>query len=214
MSEPVTVVAAGETYLYTEGVRWALAEAPGIKLLALAHDGPDALKAAVKLGPDILLIDLTLLHEVDYIARRCPDVKIIVVSQHADELSLMAAMRAGARGYVMTSAHPAELAAAIRAVGVGHLVFAREVAAGLREKLTTRSTRTAFPELTTREHEVLEHLADGRSNAEIAKVMCLAPKTVRNHVSNVLTKLEAESRFDAAIRARDAGLGTRVLLRA
>ncbi|MFF4777772.1 LuxR C-terminal-related transcriptional regulator [Microtetraspora fusca] len=208
----VTVLVADEHPLYAEGVRSALHETGDVTVVGAASEALDAIRLAVRLRPNVVLIDVAMADAVDYLSRRCPAVRILTLGTGETEGDLVAALRAGTYGYLLKCASPGEIAAAVRSVALGQMVFGRGVGARLLARLDTPAAQTPFPGLTQREHEILEHLADGRSNAEIARELRLAPKTVRNHVSNVLTKLEAPSRTDAALRARDAGLGSRRVL--
>ncbi|GAA0376277.1 DNA-binding response regulator [Acrocarpospora corrugata] len=211
MSGTITAVVADQHPLYAEGMRFALERETGITVIGTASDALDALRLAVRLHPDVVLIDLGMLDALDYLSRRCPDVRVLALGS-SDEGDLVTALRAGAQGYLLKGTSPGEIAAAVRSVALGHMVFGRGLGPSVLTRMTSRGQSSPFPGLTQREHEVLERLADGRSNAEIARELHLAPKTVRNHVSNVLTKLEAASRVDAALLARDAGLGSRRLV--
>ncbi|GIH28040.1 DNA-binding response regulator [Acrocarpospora phusangensis] len=214
MSGTITAVVADRHPLYAEGIRFALERESGITVIGTAADSLDALRLSVRLHPDVVLIDLGMLDALEYLSRRCPGVRVLALGQSDNDADLVAALRAGAQGYLLKGASPGEIAAAVRSVALGHLVFGPGLGPSVLARMTGRSPSSPFPGLTQREHEVLERLADGRSNAEIARELHLAPKTVRNHVSNVLSKLEADSRVDAALLARDAGLGSRRLVAA
>ncbi|WP_161628042.1 LuxR C-terminal-related transcriptional regulator [Microbispora catharanthi] len=215
-SGAITVVVADDHPLYVEGIRSALkqeaAQAAGISVVGTACDDLDALRLCVRLSPQVLLADLAMLGALGSLRRRCPAVRMLALGADDGETGFTSALRAGAHGYLLKGSGPAEIAAAVRSVALGQVVFGGGLAPRLLDRLTTPQARSPFPGLTQREHEILERLADGRSNAEIARELCLATKTVRNHVSNVLTKLAAPSRVDAALRARDAGLGSRPVL--
>ncbi|WP_182907852.1 response regulator transcription factor [Microbispora sp. H13382] len=215
-SGAITVVIADDHPLFVEGIRFALqqeaAQADGLSVAGTACDDLDALRLCVRLSPRVLLVDLAMLDGLDSLRRRCPAVRVLALGDDDGEAGFLGALRAGAYGYLLKDSKPAEIAAAVRSVALGQMVFGGGLAPRLLDRLTTPPPRSPFPGLTQREHEILERLADGRSNAEIARELCLATKTVRNHVSNVLTKLEAPSRVDAALRARDAGLGSRPVL--
>ncbi|MGI5155566.1 LuxR C-terminal-related transcriptional regulator [Microbispora sp. CA-102843] len=211
-SGAITVVVADDHPLFVEGIRSALEQAAGLSVAGTACDDLDALRLCVRLSPQVLLADLTMLGALGSLRRRCPAVRVLALGDDDGEAGFMSALRAGANGYLLKGSGPAEIAAAIRSVALGQVVFGGGLAPRLLDRLTAPQSRSPFPGLTQREHEILERLADGRSNAEIARELCLATKTVRNHVSNVLTKLAAPSRVDAALRARDAGLGSRPVL--
>ena len=144
------------------------------------------------------------------IVARSPHVGVLVLTMFEDDDSVFAAMRAGARGYLLKGAGPGEIARAIRAVGSGEAIFGPDVARRVMDYFTTprpELAAMAFPELTDREREVLELIAQGRNNQWIARHFVLSPKTVRNHVSNIFTKLQVADRAEAIVRAREAGLG-------
>ena len=143
------------------------------------------------------------------LVRRLPGLAVLVITMDEDDESVVAAMRAGARGYLLKSASPAEVERGIRAVANGEAILGPQVAGRAMAALAAGRTavRLPFPELSDREREVLDLLARGYDNATIARRMVLSPKTVRNHVSNVLTKIGVPDRAAAIIRARDEGLG-------
>jgi DNA-binding NarL/FixJ family response regulator len=143
-----------------------------------------------------------------------PQSGIVMVTMLEDDASVFAAMRAGARGYVLKGARHEEMLSTIRAVARGHALFgpgiARRIANFFRtgsEKQRTRPPEEAFPELTDREREILEMVAQGLKNPEIADRLVISPKTVRNHISNIFSKLQVADRAEAIIQAREAGLG-------
>ncbi|MCC5577907.1 response regulator transcription factor [Microtetraspora sp. AC03309] len=208
----VTVVIADEHPLYLEGIRSALHDCTDITVTGAASEPIDAMRLAARLRPRVALIDVAMPEVVDYLTRRCPAVRVLTLGTGDDGRNLLTALRAGTYGHLLKGSEPGEVAAALRSVALGQMVFGRGVGTRLLAHLSAPVMRMPFPGLTQREREVLEYLADGRSNAEIARELCLAPKTVRNHVSNVLNKLEAPTRVDAALRARDAGLGSRLVL--
>ena len=140
-----------------------------------------------------------------------PHVAVLVLTMHDDDETVFEAVRAGARGYLLKGAQRAELVRAIRAVASGEAIFGPGVARRLMAffaRPVPRVDRAAFPELTDREREILELIAQGRSNAEITATLVLSPKTVRNHVSNIFSKLRVRDRAEAIVRAREAGMGT------
>jgi DNA-binding NarL/FixJ family response regulator len=143
-------------------------------------------------------------------ATTCPGVGVVVVTMFEDDDSVFAAMRAGAHGYVLKGAHQTEVLKVIRAVANGEALFGPEIAKRIRSFFSgpkLDDPAEAFPELTGREREVLDLIARGHKNLEIARRLYLSQKTVRNHVSNIFTKLHVADRERAAVRAREAGLG-------
>jgi DNA-binding NarL/FixJ family response regulator len=139
-----------------------------------------------------------------------PHVAVLVLTMYEDDASVFSAMRAGARGYLLKGAEQAEIVRAVAAVAGGEAIFGASVAGRIIEFFAAprpRGTEVVFPQLTAREHEVLDLIAAGRSNADLAATLVLSPKTVRNHVSNIFTKLQVADRAQAIVLARDAGLG-------
>jgi DNA-binding NarL/FixJ family response regulator len=185
-----------------------------------ATDGHAAIAAAAELQPDVVLMDLHMPNLDGISATRAitaanPEIKVLVVSMLDDDASIFAAVRAGARGYVLKGAERDELTRAIASVAEGDVLFSPGIAQRVlalfanAEPPTERSLPAAlpFPQLTDREREVLDHLASGLNNHAIGRALFVSPRTAANHVSNILTKLHATDRTDIAIRARNAGLG-------
>jgi DNA-binding NarL/FixJ family response regulator len=202
--------------LFLDGVRAALLGADDLELVGEARDGASALAAAAELPPDVVLLDVGLPDRSGIDVARSlladrPGVRVLMMTMSDEDQTVVAALRAGARGYVVKGAGRADLLAAVRTVAGGGAVFSPEVADRLGSwfaGLAALPGRDAFPGLTEREREVLELMARGYDNRRIARELWLSDKTVRNHVSNVLGKLEVGSRGDAVVRARNAGLGT------
>jgi DNA-binding NarL/FixJ family response regulator len=201
--------------LFLDGVRAALAGAEDLAVTGEAHDAETGVRLAAQLTPDVVLMDLNLpdatgVEATARILAACPATRVLMMTMSTDDDAVVAAMRAGARGYVVKGAGRADLLTAIRTVAAGGAVFSPSVADRLGAFFTGLATgggREAFPQLTAREVEVLDLMARGYENRRIARELFLSDKTVRNHVSNVLTKLEADSRSEAVTRARQAGLG-------
>ncbi|HYO38102.1 MAG TPA: response regulator transcription factor [Nocardioidaceae bacterium] len=201
--------------LFLAGVRAALTGADGLEVVGEAHDGSTGLSLARDLAPDLVLMDLNLPdHSGVEVTTRLlatnPDVRVLMMTMSADDDAVVAAMRAGARGYVVKGAGREDLLVAVRTVAAGGAVFSPAVADNLSRLLTGPAPDAgarAFPELTGREVEVLDLMARGLENRRIARELSLSDKTVRNHVSNVLTKLRVQDRSEAIARARAAGLG-------
>jgi DNA-binding NarL/FixJ family response regulator len=165
-------------------------------------------------GVDVVLMDLHLgadsgIETTRDLVRRLPGLAVLVITMDEDDESVVAAMRAGARGYLLKSSSPEQVERGIRAVAAGEAILGPQVAARAMATLTAGrpAVGVPLPEVSDREREVLDLLARGYDNATIARRMVLSPKTVRNHVSNVLTKLAVPDRATAMIRAREAGLG-------
>ncbi len=202
--------------LFLDGVRAALSRADDLEVVGEAHDVAGALVAARELSPGVVLMDLGLpdgsgIDATRVILAEAPSVRVLVMTMSAEDDAVVTAMRAGARGYVVKGSGRADLLQGIRTVAGGGAVFSPGVADRLGlffGSMGGMPGREAFPELTEREREVLDLVARGYDNRRIARDLFLSDKTVRNHVSNILTKLEAATRAEAAIRARNAGLGT------
>lgn len=197
------------------GIAELVQHEPGFEVCAEAGNATEALEQLARHPIDLAIVDLSLagLSGIDLLKTlrtKHPAVRTLVMSMHDETLYAERALRAGARGYVLKGAAPSELERAIRGVATGEAVFGPGVAERVLQTFTAPAPTPAvpFPELTDREREVLDQLAAGRSNGAIAKTLALSPRTVANHVSSILTKLHATDRTQAALRARDAGLGS------
>ncbi|MBY8871865.1 response regulator transcription factor [Micromonospora sp. PLK6-60] len=212
---PLGVLVADDHPIFLAGMRQLLAAYPGLDCVAAVTSGTEAVRQVVARRPDVAVLDLDMpdlsgVAVVREIGTQAPEVGVLMLTMHGDDESVFAALRAGARGYLLKGATPDEVVAAIRSVASGGAVFGPSIAARLVEYFTARpavSVTAALPGLTDREREILAHLADGEANATIAARLYLSPKTVRNHVSNIFTKLHVADRHAAARRAREAGLG-------
>jgi DNA-binding NarL/FixJ family response regulator len=207
------IVVADDHTVVQEGLRALLSAVDGYELVGVASDGNEAVRAAVTLKPDVVVMDiqmpgLTGIEATREIARVAPDVAVLMLTMFEDDDSVFAAMRAGALGYVLKGAPPADMIRAIASVAAGEAIFGTGVARRALTYLTRpRAESVAFPELTAREREVLDLIAAGITNAAIAARLGLAPNTVSNHISNIFAKLRVASRAEAIVRARAAGLG-------
>lgn len=213
-SQPVRVLVADDHPVFRDGLASLLATQRDVEVVATAADGAEAVALAGEHGPDVVVMDLQMpvLNGIDAtrrLAETMPDVRVLVFTMGEEDGTVLAAMRAGARGYLVKGASQEEVARAISTVHAGGLVFGASLALRIADLLSGSTTpdRSAFPQLTEREVEILDLIAAGRNNAQIASALYLAPKTVRNNVSNILAKLQATDRAEAIIRARDAGLG-------
>jgi DNA-binding NarL/FixJ family response regulator len=201
--------------LFLDGVRAALAGVEGLDVVGQAHDVASALALVTELRPDVVLMDLNLpdgsgIDATRAVLRTDPETRVLVMTMADDDDAVVAAMRAGARGYVVKGAGRAELIQSVQTVAAGGAVFSRTVADRMGDYfagLAARPGREVFPQLSEREREVLELVAQGHDNRRIARELFISDKTVRNHVSSLLTKLDVPDRADAIRRARQAGMG-------
>jgi DNA-binding NarL/FixJ family response regulator len=211
----IRVLIVDDHPVFRDGVRGLVERAPDLELVGEAETGAEAVSLAAERRPAIVLMDLRMpemsgIEATRRIVAADPAVGVLVLTMSEDDDSLFAAMRAGARGYIPKDADAEELLRAIRAAAVGEAIFGASIATRLMSFFAAGGggrSAAAFPELTERELEILELIAAGRSNAEIGQRLGIAPKTVRNHVANVLNKLEVADRSQAIVRAREAGLG-------
>lgn len=211
----VRVLVVDDHPLFRKGLAGTIAALEGLELAGVAGDGETAVAAVADDAPDVVLMDLGMpgmggISATREVLRRAPGTAVLVLTMSEDEQSLFAALRAGARGYLLKGADEEEIGRAVLAVAAGEAVFGPGVAGQVLAHLTsqgkpTASTSSPFPQLTEREREVLVLIGQGLGNAAIARRLVLSPKTVRNHVSNVLAKLHAPTRDDAVRQAQEAG---------
>jgi DNA-binding NarL/FixJ family response regulator len=200
---------------FREGLEAMLRSADGVEVVGTAADGARAVDLALGLQPDVVLMDLQMprLNGVEATGRivaSSPHISVVVLSMMDDEDSVFAAVRAGARGYLLKGARRAEILRAIEAAGSGEVIFGPGIADRMMSYfrgLRARPAAEIFPDLTERERVVLGLIADGRDNGEIARELGLSVKTVRNHASNIFAKLQVAHRAQAIVLAREAGLG-------
>jgi DNA-binding NarL/FixJ family response regulator len=216
--DPIRILIADDHPLFRDGVRALLESVPDMQVIGEAATGDEALTQAHALQPDVILMDLKMpgmngIEATRRILHTSPHIHILVVTMFEDDDSVFAAIRAGARGYLLKGAAQEETLRAIRAVAHGEAIFGPAVAERLIHYFgSTRPTAKSgpaqfFPELTDREYEVLTLIAQRKSNADIAARLVLSPKTVRNHVSNILSKLQVADRTEAMHAAWTAGIG-------
>jgi DNA-binding NarL/FixJ family response regulator len=214
--QPIRVVVADDHPLVRDGLRALIETTDGIELVGEATNGGEAVELAQQLRPDVVLMDLAMpgLHGIDAtreIASNGWASAVLILTMFGDDESIFAAMRAGARGYLLKDAGHDELRRAIEAMGSGEAIFGAGVAqqmVGFFARARTLGVQP-FPDLTDREREVLEEIARGASNLTIATRLGISLKTVRNHVSAILSKLMVVDRAQAIVRAREAGFGVR-----
>ena len=212
--ELLRVLIADDHPLFRDGLRGLLESVDDTEVVGEAATGEEAVRLAEALQPDVVLMDLNMpgingIEATRRIVQTSPHIQVLVVTMYEDDDSVFAALRAGARGYLLKGANQQETLRALRAVGNGEAIFGPAIARRLLGFFSTPKPTPpqAFPELTDREAEVLGLIARGQSNQEIAERLYLSLKTVRNHVANICSKLQVADRTQAAIRAREAGLG-------
>lgn len=209
---PIRVIIADDHPVVRRGMGALLASIPGVQVVGEAADGAAAVREAQLTRPDVVVMDLRMpvldgVEATRRVTTAVPDTAVLVLTMYEDDEAVFAAIRAGARGYLLKGAGQEEILAAIRSVVAGQLVIGPGVAGRLIGHLVDPPAAPAFPELTPREREILDLIAQGCNNATIAARLRLAPKTVGNHISAVFAKLGVATRAEAAARARDGGLG-------
>lgn len=213
--ETIRVLLVDDQIITRHGLRTMLHAIQGMEVVGEATNGTEAIELAATLQPDVILMDLKMpglngIEATRRIHRTSPHITILVLTIFADDTSVFPAIRAGASGYLLKDADQAELLRAIQTVATGGVIFSPGIARRVLQYLAELPSNTpaqAFDELTPREREILDLLAHGYSNAEIAERLILSPKTVSNHVSNVLLKLQAADRAKLMLMALEAGLG-------
>jgi DNA-binding NarL/FixJ family response regulator len=213
--DTIQVLIADDHQLFRDGLRALLESATDIEVVGEAATGREAILLAAESQPDVVVMDLQMpdidgIEATRRIVQTSPHIKVLMVTMFDDDPSVFAAMRAGARGYVLKGAKHDEMLRAIRAVSSGEAIFSPSIAARMVDFFAaSRSVipGKVFADLTDREREILSLIARGESNAAIAESLVISVKTVRNHVSNIFSKLQVADRAQAVIRARDAGLG-------
>lgn len=200
---------------FRDGLKALLAATATIEVVASVRDGDEGIRAALTLQPDVVLMDLQMpgVNGIDATVRivaSSPHIGVLVFTMLEDDDSVFAAVRAGARGYLLKGARRAEILRSIEAVGAGEVIFGPGIAERMmtyfREVRPPQSVTRLFPELTDRERDVLARIAAGRENAEIARDLGISVKTIRNHTSNIFAKLQVAHRAQAIVLAREAGL--------
>jgi DNA-binding NarL/FixJ family response regulator len=217
MTETIRIVVADDHPLFRGGLRALLDSVSDTEAVGEAATGEEAIAAVISLCPDVVVMDVNMpgldgIEATRRIVDAASDVRVLVMSMHEDDEAVFAAIRAGARGYVVKGASQEETLRAIRSVAIGEAIFSPSIASRLQRFLASPpelDPAAAFPQLSRRELEILALLGQRRSNAEIAAQLYLSQKTVRNYVSGIFTKLQVADRAEAGLVARAAGLGRR-----
>ncbi|MFG1709668.1 response regulator [Nonomuraea sp. M3C6] len=209
----ITVLLADDHPIVRSGLRALLGSIDGLTVIGDAAGGHEAVRQAVTHHPDVLVMDIQMpdldgITATRQITRDAPQVAVLMLTMYHDDDSVFAAMRAGARGYLLKGAEQDEIVRAIRAVAAGEAIFGPGIAQRVLGFFSAPPPADVpFPQLTDRERDVLDLIAAGRPNGEISRRLGISPKTVANHISSIFTKLQVADRAEAIIRARDAGLG-------
>jgi DNA-binding NarL/FixJ family response regulator len=214
MNENIRILIADDHESFRSGLRALLSNQADLELVGEAVSGSEAVARAAELQPDVVLMDLNMeggdgISATRQIVAASPHIAVLVLSMYEDDDQVFGALKAGARGYLLKGARRADLVRAIRGVATGEAIFGPAIARRLVAFFAARPAvdATVFPELTDREREILDLVARGLNNAEITQRLVLAPKTIRNHISNIFSKLQVADRAQAIVRAREAGLG-------
>jgi DNA-binding NarL/FixJ family response regulator len=215
MSTRIRVMIADDHPLFRDGLRAMFESESDIELVGEAATGMEAVALAGRLLPDVALMDIQMpdldgIEATRRLLAASPNTRVLVVTMFEDDDSVLAAMRAGARGYVVKGMRSADAIRAIRAVASGEAIFSPAIAGrllGMLADARPAARRAVFPELTERERQTLELIAQGHRNSVIAERLHLSPKTVRNYVTNIFDKLQLADRSQAIVKAREAGLG-------
>lgn len=210
----IRVLVADDHAMFVRAISTLLAGEDDIEVVATAATGAEAVMASLQHRPDVVLMDLHMpdlngIEATHQLTEAAPDVGVLVLTMFEDDDSVAAALRMGARGYLLKGARQEEIARAIRSVHAGDLIIGRQLARRMGALLSEQRSSEAppFPELTERERDVLDRLASGLDNTAIGRLLFISEKTVRNYVSAIFAKLHVASRPEAIVLAREAGLG-------
>lgn len=212
---PVRVMVADDHEIIRTGIRTLLASTQEAEIIGETVNGQETVSQALALQPDVILMDVQMpdmngIEATRRIHNASPQISIIIVTIFEDDDTVFSAMRAGARGYILKGTDQAELLRAIQAAASGEALFSPGIAnrmIGYFSRLENSADQQAFPELTEREREILTLIASGMNNTQITERLVLSQKTIRNHISNIFSKLQVADRAEAIVRAREAGLG-------
>jgi len=215
MERTIRVLIADDHAVYRWGLRTLLDSEPDTEVVGEASTGKEVVERAAEIRPDAILMDIQMpgingIEATRRIIEANQQIGVVILTMYEDDDSVFSAMRAGARGYVLKGAHPSQILKVLRAVASGEAYFGPEIARRLMSFFSApkpASPVEAFPELTSREVEILDLIAQGHTNPKIAARLYVSPNTVRNHISPIFTKLQVADRAHAIVRAREAGLG-------
>ena len=206
----ITAILADDHPMFRDGLRFTLDQTTDIIVVGEADDGREALRLAVELDPDVVVMDINMpvldgLSATRELTSREARAHVLVLTMYDDDENVFSAIKAGAHGYLLKGADADQVVNAVRSVAGGQAIFGPALATRLLQFLQTprRASPIGFPQLSTRENEVLRHLGNGLTNQAIAEELFISPITVRNHVTNVLTKLHVANRREAMIMARE-----------
>ena len=213
--DTIRILLADDHPFFRDGVRVLLDSVADTEVVGEAGSGQEAIELAAALQPDVVLMDINMpgtngIEATRRILDTSPHVAVLIVTMYEDDDSVFSAIRAGARGYLLKGANQVELLRAIRAVHGGEVIFAAGIARRVMAYFAAPKPAVPwqpFPDLTDREREILGLVAQGYDNAELVRRLVLSPKTVRNHISNIFSKLQVADRAEAIARAHEAGLG-------
>lgn len=214
---PIRIVVADDHPVVRGGLVALLRTIAGLDVVGEVADGETALAAVSEHEPDVVLMDVRMpgmdgIEATRRIRAAAPDCRVLMLTMFDDDTTLFTAMRAGAHGYLLKEAEPDDIVQAVRAVVAGQAIFGPGVASRMlsyfADPPAAMPADDPFPELSDRERSVLDHLAQGLRNADIAAELYLSPKTVSNHLTSIFAKLQVASRGEAIVRAREGGLGT------
>lgn len=205
------ILVADDCIIFRDGLKALITSLPAFQLVGEAATGEDLVHLAHDLQPDIILMDIELSglnrgEAIQHMMYHSPNTKILVMTSREDDLSICMALSAGSLGYILKGATHCEIVQAIQAVAHGQAIFGPSIAARIASYfilIKTHLSTQAFPELSDREREVLQLVVQGYSNTNIARELCIAPKTVSNHLSNIFSKLAVNSRSQAVLKIRE-----------
>jgi DNA-binding NarL/FixJ family response regulator len=211
----IRVLVADDHAIFREGLRAVFGSEPDMDVVGEAATGKGAIERAAELRPDVIVMDIQMpgINGIDATRRILEanaHIGVVVLTMFEDDDSVFSAMRAGARGYVLKGADPVEILKVVRAVAGGEAHFGPEIASRLVDFFSApkpSSPEEALPELTARERDILDLIAQGHTNATIATRLFVSSHTVRNHITHIFAKLQVADRAEAIVRAREAGLG-------